>query len=846
MLSLDTPIATPSGWTTMGDLQPGDQVFDERGEVCSVVAVHPVDLAPESYRMRFDDGSEIDACADHRWLTFDQKELMALTRLDDGWRARRRAKRVSRVSGNKSAAFTASLTLRNRENPPAVKPPPTGTVRTTGEIAATLTTSQGDTNHAVPVAGPLKLPDVVLPIDPYLTGLWLGDGTTRRAEITSADSEVLDSFRAAGFEVASRERYSKYTWGINGGFLVALRENDLLGNKHVPEVYLRGSIQQRLSILQGLMDTDGCSCESGAVEFTSTKLQLAEGVRELVVSLGGKVRICEGRATLYGRDCGAKYRLKWTTALPVFRLERKLARQKRDGLRRTTRFRYIVGCERIGAKPMRCITVDSQSGLYLAGKAMIPTHNTDLLLGLAGTRHHRSIIFRRVFPSMRSIIERSREIYNGANASHAKDSFNESLHVWRLSSGAMVEFGSIQHEKDLEKYRGRPHDFYGFDEVTEFTENQVRFVTAWNRSTKPGQRCRWVATGNPPTSAEGQWVIRYWAPWLDNKHPNPAKPGELRWFARIEDKDVEVSNGKPFEFKGETIQPRSRTFIPARLSDNPILEATGYRAVLQGMPEPLRSQMLYGDFTVGIEDNRWQVIPTEWVRMAQARWTPKPPSGQPLTSIGVDVARGGRDATVLAKRYARWFAQLIKVPGVQTRDGPSVAALVVQEHEGNAVVNVDVIGVGSSVFDCLKEHEKLTVFPINNAEASKIFDRSGKYRLVNVRAASWWKFREALDPENGDDIALPPDNELLADLCAPRFKLTPAGIVVEPKEDVIKRLGRSPDCGDAVVMAAWLDGLTEIAIPESTGLVGRMPEGVWAQEGDYRRGRDGEEYRELW
>lgn len=208
---------------------------------------------------------------------------------------------------------------------------------------------------------------------------------------------------------------------------------------------------------------------------------------------------------------------------------------------------------------------------------------SDLLLGLAGTVHHRSIIFRREFPRLREIIERSREIFRGAN-------YNDQQHIWRLGDGRVIEFGAIQFEKDKENYRGRPHDFYGWDEVTEFSESMFRFVNGWNRTTRPGQRCRIVAASNPPASTEGEWVIRYWAPWLDSHHPNPAKPGELRWFATIDGKDEEVESGEPFQHEGDLITPRSRTFIPALLKDNPSLMQSGYMSVLQALPEPLRDR----------------------------------------------------------------------------------------------------------------------------------------------------------------------------------------------------------------------------------------------------------------
>lgn len=443
---------------------------------------------------------------------------------------------------------------------------------------------------------------------------------------------------------------------------------------------------------------------------------------------------------------------------------------------------------------------------------------TDLLLGLAGTAHYNSIIFRRVFPSMRGIIERSREVYNCRGDSHQEDSFNEGTHIWRMADGRIVELGSMQHEKTKEDYRGRPHDLYAWDEVTEFTESQFRFVNAWNRSTRPGQRCRIVATCNPPTTAEGRWVIKYWAPWLDDRHPNPARVGELRWFAAIAGKDVEVESGEPFEHEGEMIYPKSRTFIPALLSDNPYLEKTGYRATLQGLPEPLRSQMLKGDFKAGMRDSAWQVIPTAWVDAAIERGRQKPMPDVPLTAIGVDPSRGG-DAFVIAARHGTWFAPLVKhtreTAGKEI-DGPTGAKLVSDECGACTVVNVDAIGIGSSVYDSLKDMPGLEVNPINNANPAKeydakgdevpMFDKTGRFRLTNIRTASYWKLREALDPESGQEICLPDDDELRADLTAPTYKVTAAGYVVEPKTgpgSISERVGRSPDAGDAVVLAHW-------------------------------------------
>lgn len=422
---------------------------------------------------------------------------------------------------------------------------------------------------------------------------------------------------------------------------------------------------------------------------------------------------------------------------------------------------------------------------------------TSLILGLAATCHQSSIIFRREFPQLKEIVDQSRKLIGKTGT------YNGQEHIWRVDGGRVIEFGAVQHEWDVERYQGRPHDLIAFDELPNFLRSQYKFLTGWNRTADLSQRCRIVNTGNPPTTVEGRWVIEEWAPWLSKQHPAPAMPGELRWYTTVDDKLTWFDRGEPFTHKGERITPRSRTFIPARLKDNPILEATNYGATLQSLPEPLRSQLLYGDFLASMEDDPWQVIPTSWVEAAQRRWADTHP--EPLSALGVDVARGGRDKTVIAPRRGKWFGKLQKYAGRLTPDGPTAAAVVVSAHEGQADINIDVIGIGASAYDSLKDHAGLAklVHPINNAEASEERDRSNKYRLVNVRAASYWKLREALDPEHGDDLALPPDPELLADLCAPKWKVTASGIMVEPKADIVERLGRSPDCGDAVVLAHW-------------------------------------------
>lgn len=419
-------------------------------------------------------------------------------------------------------------------------------------------------------------------------------------------------------------------------------------------------------------------------------------------------------------------------------------------------------------------------------------------MGLALTAHTRSIIFRREFPQLQEIEDALKMLSEGTGR------YNSQKHVMRLS-GRMIELGAVQLVDSVQKYQGRPHDLVGFDEIAHFLESQFRFLMGWTRTSVKGQRTRIVATGNPPTNPDGEWVNQYWGPWLDPTHPIPAQPGELRWYAMVDGKDVEREDGQPFEHKGDTIRPMSRTFIPARVEDNPILMATGYKTMLQHLPEPLRTKLLMGDFNKTEGDDPWQVIPTAWVDAAMSRWTEQRPDC-PMSALGVDVARGGDDFTTLTTRFGRWFDRTKKYSGHTTPDGPAVAALVkVELGDRKASVNIDVIGVGGSPYDACKANG-ISAVAMNGAKSSSAKDRSGQLTFRNKRAEWWWKMREMLDPQYGDNIALPPDRELRSDLCAPHWKLTVSGIQIEEKEEIRKRIGRSPDVGESVIYASAIEG----------------------------------------
>ena len=448
---------------------------------------------------------------------------------------------------------------------------------------------------------------------------------------------------------------------------------------------------------------------------------------------------------------------------------------------------------------------------------------TDLIVGLAFTEHRRSLLMRRQYNDLSAITERAIEI-NGS-----RKGFNGSIPpTLRTGDGRLIEFGAAARIGDEQSWQGRAHDLLGIDEAAQWGEMQVRFLMGWVRTTVPGQRVRTVLATNPPMSDEGQFLVEMFAPWLDETFPEPAKAGELRWYiydpkAR-RDRWVD-GPGEHLNDAGELVAAKSRTFIPASVRDNPHLVDTDYQRTLDALAEPLRSAVRDGNFMAVRQDDEKQVIPTAWIRAAQARWSPDGWKGLQMTAMGVDVAQGGADQSICAPRYGTWFAELQAKPGAETPDTPSMVGFIVAHQRHGAGLVIDIgggWGVGPAMY--LKENGSAVVF-FDGSKPSTAKAAGGRLGFFNKRAEAWWRFREALDPgqEGGSPIALPPDQGMVADLVAPRFEITTRGVKIEAKDDIKARLGRSTDKGDAVVMA-WSEGQA-LAVKRMTSwtMAGRRP-----------------------
>ncbi|OPY74932.1 MAG: ribonucleotide-diphosphate reductase subunit alpha [Syntrophorhabdus sp. PtaU1.Bin153] len=361
-LALDTPIATTKGWTTMGEIRSGDMVFNSDGKPTAVIGVSPIFYDHPCYRLRFSDGAEIIADAEHEWF---------VSSLRNGKRP-----------GPRNDAKIGEYEKRN-----------TSYIAKTVKMPESVSKHpQPRWNHRIDVAPALDLPDCDLPLPPYSLGAWLGDGNSDDARLTVAysDWQIVDEIKSEGIQAQERAKHSGTTARIvlggnraqaarNKSFQAKLRKLDLLGNKHIPDEYFRAGTKQRLALLQGIMDTDGHVGKKGHCEITLCNKRLTVDVAALLRTLGYKCAIKESAAMLDGKEVGRRWRISfqaYRSQVPVRLLRKTMNLIDEPKTRALSRGRMIVACDPVDSVPVRCITVESDDHMFLAGKNLVPTCNS--------------------------------------------------------------------------------------------------------------------------------------------------------------------------------------------------------------------------------------------------------------------------------------------------------------------------------------------------------------------------------------------------------------------------------------------------------------------------------------
>ena len=367
--SLTSKVLTPIGWKTMGDLEVGDFVVGDDGKPSEILQIHPQGEI-EMYGIYFSDGSYTECCENHLWYTETYNDRNHRTRNKDRTR---------------------------------VFSPRKGSVKSTKEIIKTLHTKRGDNNHTIPMVKPVEFEEIKLIVDPYIMGCILGDGgiTQNRITFTTADNEIADKINYILTDDLILEKLTpKYSYSIKAkkmkhygnSYLNEFRDLKLIGktsyNKHIPNKYLFNSVENRIGLLQGLMDTDGYvdKRKYGSCYFISVSIDLINGVIELVQSLGGKC-ILNSKIPTYSHDGEKKYgKLAYTLTISMppninpFRLHRKanLVTPKVKYIPK----RYITDIKPIGKKKAKCISIDNESKLYVTDDYIV-THNSYISIGKA-------------------------------------------------------------------------------------------------------------------------------------------------------------------------------------------------------------------------------------------------------------------------------------------------------------------------------------------------------------------------------------------------------------------------------------------------------------------------------
>ncbi|HEY7143712.1 MAG TPA: replicative DNA helicase [Streptosporangiaceae bacterium] len=359
-LALDTPLPTPTGWTTMGEVQVGEELIGADGRPARVVAATEVMTGRLCYEVEFSDGSVIVADANHQWRT------------------------TTAAAPVLAAPVLAGAVLAGA-GPAVTEAAGQPGVRTTEQIAATVRLPDGRASHAVALAQPAELPARVLPFPPYALGAWLAGGASGTGQVATADPEIIAEMAAEGLQVVTDPAGLRCAIGLPGRQGTAeavLRSLAVLRDRHIPPVYLRASEAQRRALLAGLLDTDGYVSDTGTIQFGVTSERLATDFLELVLSLGYRARMTSKLVRGRTAESSTCYMVTFTPADTVFRLTRKRERQTTRA-HPVTRCRFITDVRSVPSVPVRCVQVDNDEHMYLAGQSWIPTHNSTLALDLA-------------------------------------------------------------------------------------------------------------------------------------------------------------------------------------------------------------------------------------------------------------------------------------------------------------------------------------------------------------------------------------------------------------------------------------------------------------------------------
>ncbi|HOY83215.1 MAG TPA: LAGLIDADG family homing endonuclease [Rhodoglobus sp.] len=832
-LALETPILTATrGWQTMGSVEAGDFVFSESGQPIMVVAKSEVFNNP-SFRVVFDDGSDIVCSGTHEWAT-----LTAASRKN--W-----ATGDWRENWGYSEVFTTAEIAE--------------TLRTPGTMIA---------NHVVPIAEALQFPETDLPLDPYVFGAWLGDGTSANATMTCdyvLDGHVIDRFAAAGFPMVlrnggpqpllfapDRDSFVKGAKGLAAPLVLALKSLGVIKNKHIPQEYMTASIDQRIELLRGLMDTDGWADNHGGhVGWGQSKKVLVNQFAELLTGLGV-------RYTLHGKQPRSgqytwtfKFRPWFDPFTPGARKSAIFTAMPNAQASRNTG-RAIIAIEPIESVPTQCIQVDSDRHLYLAGSGLVPTHNSALMSQCvlwAGSVWPEgdtvSIISAPSIPQLQKVTFKYLKEYHGrVSETLTPASFRvpgridenlgwvaetKSGKIWLATGRKPPDQDAVSMFQGLRSPNGMTYVW--FDEAGGMSRDMYTAAEA----VQTGDDSRFGGIGNPdnagtdfqqnfedkiraqeynlhtisvfdtpvftgervyPRTTEGdrmeqrllkaltshRWVAHKSRIWATGGEilPDPMLPQDRRYDTRVD--KVELFNvNEPDHLGRKVIEREGQQYV---VIDEVKWDARGKSKVLGEFPG----------------DNDKAFFPMSIINLAMIDTDiEEDASIKPV--LGVDIARYGPDESVI---YSNQNGKIRLVDSWGKTDTVETARKIHRHAQriGAAEVRLDATGIGGGVFDILMALDEFRdrVYVVIGVDGAR--QSPDRRRWANARAHNHDQLREKMAAGQIDlDYD---DGELKDQLTNLTYKLTTmqGAVQITPKDEMKTEMSGSPDRLDAVIYAA--------------------------------------------
>ncbi len=747
---IDTLIPTPKGFLRMGQLEKGHQVFAVDGTISTVLRAFPIELREDAYEVEFDSGEKFIVDGDHLWKTMTRNEIKMLDHYNkenghslfpkDWYNFSYKGigcnkytfDERSEIARLKNLGFTCPQigkvlgrtadAIQQQWNKDAVAKSEKKAI-TTSEIKDTLFSKRNSKNHCIPLCEPVALPEIDLPLNPWLLGYLLGDGDTSGSGRVSCDSKDLDflcnKIEELGFKVSRRsDSIHFYICGLTNIW----KGLSLDRGKYIPSVFMRSSIEQRTELVRGLIDSDGTVDSHGVYRFSNTNRELVDGFCELVASLGLKPKIYTRNRSRLGVECKESYDVAVPSSIVLSSLERKELKA-RHIWKREQGCRYIVSIRPVEPCFMRCIEIDHPSHLYLIGRTFVPTHNSYALL-MEPLRHINNpnfggVIFRREAKQINNeggLRDTALTIYPGFGGRFR----SQPTPMFNFPSGARITFEHLNQESDVSKWQGSQVPFIAYDELCHFSEAQFWYMLSRNRSTC-GVRPYVRGTCNPDPDS---WVAKFIEWWIDSEtgYPIDSRSGKLRYFLRQPSPTgavlvwassphavlAELNMERPPEFElksalqeiddanaqGEDIPDevsdiilyaktlrsvRSATFVPAKIYDNPALlsKDPGYLANLKAQSRVERGRLLDGNWKIraggglyfpSLDAKFVETLPTtitRWIRSWDLAATEPTEEHDPDWTVGMKLGRRPDGMIVIVdviriRRNARFVREIVR------------------------------------------------------------------------------------------------------------------------------------------------------------------------------------------